>query len=75
MTENAPELLDVLWFNSGKGIVGVAAVQTEPTVIKFYICPVDGFNEVIDANLVMSHGAAFPEVAGYALFGITETTI
>jgi hypothetical protein len=75
MTDHTPELLDVMWFTSGKGLVGIVAVQTEPTVIKFYISPADGFNAVIDANIVMSHGAHFPEAAGYALFGITEETV
>lgn len=72
MNENTPELLEVMWFTSGKGLVGIVAVQSEPTVVKFYISPADGFNEVIDANLVMSHGAPFPQAAGYALFGIKE---
>jgi hypothetical protein len=75
MIENTPVLLDVMWFTSGKGLVGIAAVQSEPTVIRFYISPADGFNETIDANLVMSHGALFPQAAGYALFGITEETL
>jgi len=68
MTENAPELAGVKWFTSGKGLVGVAAVRIETGDIKFYIAPADGFNEVIDSNLIMSHGAPFPEDAGYALF-------
>jgi len=75
MTDYTPELLDVMWFTSGKGLVGVVAVRSEPKVVKFYISPADGFNEVIDANLVMSHGAPFPHAAGCALFGITEETI
>lgn len=75
MTENTPELLDVIWFTSGKGLVGIVAVQVEPTLIKFYISPADGFNETIDTNLIMSHGAPFPQAAGYALFGITEDTV
>lgn len=68
MTENAPVLEGIKWFTSGKGIVGIAAVRTEKGGLTFRICPVDGFNEVIDANLVMSHGAVFPEDAGYAVF-------
>lgn len=72
MTDHAPELLDVRWFNSSKGLVGIVAVQSEPLVIKFYIAPADGFNEVIDANMVMSRGAPFPEEVGYVLFGITQ---
>jgi hypothetical protein len=70
MTDSTPELLDVMWFTSSRGLVGIVAVQVEPTEIKFYISPADGFNEVIDANLIMSHGAVFPQEAGYALFGI-----
>jgi hypothetical protein len=68
MNENAPALAGIKWFTTGKGIVGIAAVRTETGDIKFSIGLADGFNEVIDANLVMSHGAAFPEDAGYALF-------
>ena len=75
MNENAPELLDVMWFTSGKGLVGIVAVQIEPTVVKFYIGSADGFNEVIDTNLIMSHGAPFPEHAGYALFGIKGDSV
>lgn len=75
MTEYTPDLLDVVWFTSGKGLVGIVAVQTEPTVVKFYISPADGFNEVIDTNLIMSHGAPFPEHAGYALFGIKGNSV
>lgn len=69
MSEKQPELLDTMWFTSGKGLVGVVAVRTEFDGVKFYISPADGFNEVIDANLIMSHGARFPQEAGYALFG------
>ena len=68
MNENAPELANVKWFTTAKGIVGIAAVRTDTGDLTFHICPVDGFNEVIDANLVMSHGAVFPEDAGYAVF-------
>ena len=68
MNENAPELANVKWFTTAKGIVGIAAVRTGKGDLTFRICPVDGFNEVIDANLVMSHGAVFPEDAGYAVF-------
>jgi hypothetical protein len=68
MNENAPVLAGIKWFTSGKGLVGIAAVRTDTGDIKFYIGPADGFNEVVDANLVMSLGASFPEDAGYAVF-------
>jgi hypothetical protein len=68
MNENAPELAGVKWFTSGKGLVGIVAVRIETGDIKFYIGQADGFNEVIDSNLIMSHGAPFPKDAGHALF-------
>lgn len=68
MSDNQPKLEGVKWFTSSKGLVGIVAVRIETGDIKFYISPADGFNEVIDSNLVMSHGAPFPEDAGYALF-------
>jgi hypothetical protein len=68
MNENQPELLDAIWFTGGKGLVGVVAIRTDMGEVKFYIGPADGFNEVIDSNLIMSHGAPFPKDAGHALF-------
>ena len=59
----------VLWFTSTKGLVGIVAATQDDGEQGFWIAPADGFNEVIDANMVAAHGARFPEVAGLALFG------
>jgi len=69
MSQNKdPELLEVTWFSNSKGLVGVAAVQTPHDGVKFYISAADGFNEVIDSNLIVNLGARFPDAAGHALF-------
>ena len=60
---------NVLWFSSGKGLVGIVRATQDDGETGFWIAPADGFNEVIDANLVAAHGARFPETAGQALFG------
>lgn len=59
----------VMWFSSGKGLVGIVAATQDDGEQGFWISPCDGFNEVIDANMVAAHGARFPEAAGLALFG------
>ena len=59
----------VLWFTSGKGLVGIVEATQDDGEHGYWIAPCDGFNEVIDANLVAVQGARFPEVAGLALFG------
>lgn len=65
--------LDVMWFTSGRGLVGIAKVLDEETgEVSYRISPADGFNEVIDANLVGVFGARFPADAGRALFGEVE---
>jgi hypothetical protein len=72
MNENAPKVVNIKWFTTAKGIVGIAAVRTETGNIEFRIGLADGFNEVIDANLIMSQGAPFPDDAGYAVFAREE---
>jgi hypothetical protein len=63
-----PELLEVIWFTNSRGSVGVAAVKTAYSGVKFYISPVDGFNAAVDSNLIMNLGARFPDAAGHTLF-------
>ena len=58
----------VIWFSSGKGLIGIVAATQDDGEQGFWIAPCDGFNEVIDANLVAAHGVRFPEAAGFALF-------
>ena len=59
----------VIWFTSGKGLVGIVEATQDDGEHGYWIAPCDGFNEVIDANMVGAHGAKFPEIAGRALFG------
>lgn len=58
----------VIWFSSSKGLIGIVHARQDDGEQGFWIAPCDGFNEVIDANLVAAHGARFPEAAGFALF-------
>ena len=59
----------VIWFSSGRGLIGIVHATQDDGDEGYYIAPCDGFNEVIDANLVAAQGARFPEAAGLALFG------
>lgn len=59
----------VLWFTSGKGLVGIVEATQDDGEHGYWIAPCDGFNEVIDANLVAVQGARFPDHAGKALLG------
>lgn len=63
------EIKNVLWFSSGKGLVGIVRATQDDGEQGYWIAPADGFNEVIDANMVAAHGAKFPDAAGQALFG------
>lgn len=59
----------VIWFTSGKGLVGIVEATQDDGEHGYWIAPCDGFNEVIDQNMVAAHGARFPDHAGLALFG------
>jgi hypothetical protein len=60
----------VIWFTSGKGLIGIVEATQDDGDHGFWIAPCDGFNEVIDANLVAAQGARFPDTAGIAIFGL-----
>ena len=64
---------NVMWFSSGKGLVGIVHATQDDGEQGYWIAPADGFNEVIDANLVAAHGARFPDAAGIAIFGLPQT--
>lgn len=59
-----------IWFTSARGLVGIVEVTHDDGEHGYYIAPCDGFNEVIDANLVAAQGARFPDAAGRAVFGL-----
>lgn len=63
------EIKKVIWFTSGKGLVGIVEATQDDGEHGYWIAPCDGFNEVIDANMVAAHGARFPEHAAIALLG------
>ena len=67
MNEAIP--LDVMWFTSTKGTVGIVKVQTQHDGVEYRISAVDGFMEKMDVIQVMAWGARFPDAAGVALFG------
>jgi hypothetical protein len=58
----------VQWFTSARGLVGIVEATQDDGDHGYWIAPCDGFNEVIDANLVAAQGAWFPEAAGLAIF-------
>lgn len=57
----------VIWFTSGKGLVGIVEATQDDGEHGYWIAPCDGFHEVIDANNVAALGAKFPDKAGHAL--------
>jgi hypothetical protein len=59
----------VQWFTSARGLVGIVEATQDDGEHGYWIAPCDGFNEVIDANLVAVQGARFPDHAGRALLG------
>lgn len=65
----------VIWFTSGKGLVGIVEATQDDGEHGYWIAPCDGFNEVIDQNLVAVHGARFPDHAGVAIFGLPRTEV
>ena len=67
MNEAIP--LEVEWFTSTKGTVGIVKVQTQHDGIEYRISAVDGFMEKRDVLQVIAWGAKFPKAAGIALFG------
>ena len=56
-------------FSSGRGLIGLVEATQDDGEHGYWIAPCDGFNEVIDANLVAVQGARFPDHAGKALLG------
>jgi hypothetical protein len=60
------------WFTSTRGLVGIVEATQDDGKHGYWIAPCDGFNEVIDANLVAAQGARLPNAVGRALFGPLE---
>lgn len=72
------DFLDVKWFCSGHGNVGIVRVQNDyygyddDNEIKYYIAKVTGKDEQADIQWVMQYGSSFPKDAGDVLFGVKE---
>ena len=58
----------VQWFTSLRGLIGFVEATQDDGEHGYWVCPCDGFNEVIDANNVAALGARLPDAAGRALF-------
>ena len=69
--------LKALWFNGGKGTIGLVKARTDHGEIMYLIGAGDGLHEVIDVNNIANLGARFPDEAAEVLFGkhIEETKI
>lgn len=67
--------LKALWFNGGKGTIGLVKARTDHGEIMYLIGAADGLHEVIDVNNIANLGARFPVEAAEVLFGkhIEET--
>lgn len=63
------EFVDVKWYCSGHGNVGIVKVKDYYDGIKYYIGQVSGDHEQMDIQHVMSWGSTFPKDAGAVLFG------
>jgi hypothetical protein len=67
--------LKALWFNGGKGTIGLVKARSDHGEIKYLIGVGEGLHEVIDVNNIANLGASFPAEAAEVLFGkhIEET--
>ena len=62
-------VLEIRWFTSAMGTVGIAKVQTTHEGIEYRISAVRGQHEAIDTETIVDWGAWYPTPAGEALFG------
>lgn len=63
------EFVDVKWYCSGHGNVGIVKVKDYYDGIKYYIAQVSGEDEQRDIHTIMNWGSSFPKDAGAVLFG------
>lgn len=61
--------LKALWFNGGKGAIGIVKAMNDHGEIGYYIGAGDGLHEIIDINNIANLGARFPDEAAEVLFG------
>lgn len=63
------DIVDVRWFCSGHGNVGIVKVLDEYKGVKYYIGQCEGYDEEIDIRHIADWGSSFPRDAGQVLFG------
>ena len=62
-------ILDSTWFTPmGGAIVGVVMVEDDIDGVQYFIGPAIGRDQTADETWIAEHGAAFPALAGMALF-------
>lgn len=61
--------LKALWFEGGKGTIGIVKARSDHGEIGYYIGAGDGLHEIIDINNIANLGAKFPKEAAEVLFG------
>ena len=61
--------LKALWFNGGKGTIGIVKARADHGEIMYLIGAADGLHEIIDINNIANLGAKFPKEAAEVLFG------
>jgi hypothetical protein len=64
------KILDTYWFTNRDDTTGIVRVETDYDGIKYYISPVSGDDERMDAQYVAEWGSTFPSNAGDVLFGV-----
>lgn len=61
--------LKALWFEGGKGTIGIVKAMNDFKEVLYFIGAGDGLHEVIDVNNIANRGAPFPKEAAEVLFG------
>lgn len=62
-------ILDSIFFTAAGGAVtGVVMVEDDIDGIQYFIGPAIGRDQTVDEIWIAEHGAAFPALAGMALF-------
>ena len=62
------EPIDWIWFQGGKGKVGVVKMKNDRGKLEYRIGAADGFLEKMDVIQLMAWGAKIPDKAGKAFF-------
>jgi hypothetical protein len=64
---NEAKPLDVIWFETPKGRVGVVKVETDREDVEYRIGIADGFLRHMDVQQLIAWGVHFPKEAGEVL--------